>query len=221
MADPVKLAEHVQDSNRFEFPFQYHLDLPKVFRPANNQVHGLGVGGGSAYDCGFRSFGAPNRLGQSTQGPILEHVRGDAVVHSRSSSASGYRASRCRSLSSVYLDVVFLYPVLQSAGIGALGRFADFRSGSNGLPGDYRAFNDHRGGHISFWNNQILARPVPFHGFTKVHGGFFGAYDSGHRNSEFIYQAHDLGHTSYWPTCLPVILYWQSYYFLSSTRRPR
>jgi F-type H+-transporting ATPase subunit a len=30
MADPVKIAEHVQDSNLFELPFQYHIPLPKI-----------------------------------------------------------------------------------------------------------------------------------------------------------------------------------------------
>ena len=30
MADPVRIAEHVQDSNLFELPFGYHIDLPKI-----------------------------------------------------------------------------------------------------------------------------------------------------------------------------------------------
>jgi F-type H+-transporting ATPase subunit a len=31
MADPVKIAEHVQDSNCFELPLGCHIDLPKIF----------------------------------------------------------------------------------------------------------------------------------------------------------------------------------------------
>jgi F-type H+-transporting ATPase subunit a len=31
MADPVKIAEHVQDSNFFELPFEIHIDIPKIF----------------------------------------------------------------------------------------------------------------------------------------------------------------------------------------------
>ena len=39
MADPVKLAEHVKDSDIFELPFQTHIPIPQPFEALGLKLH--------------------------------------------------------------------------------------------------------------------------------------------------------------------------------------
>jgi len=39
MADPVKLAEHVQDNDIFELPFQIHISIPQPFEALGLKLH--------------------------------------------------------------------------------------------------------------------------------------------------------------------------------------